>query len=281
MKDKYIVYSIVLILLGISLCISSYIIKIYKDKREIDSVENARKIVDNLKKTKDENDILLARDALLTMKDKDEREKLLSIVDDIYLSVSKENILLSYKEILNNIDNINDLSKIKSEIETISYSDIKDTLLDYIKERNKELEEVILKEEELNRNLQIQNVKNSASVLETLNGKVTAFTPFCSDGCNGYLANGMYVGNGNIYYNDSEYGTVRIVAADKSYPFGTIVRIKNLWYFNEDVYAIVLDRGGAIGKNKRALFDLLFEYENLANTFGVENATCEILRYGY
>ena len=85
----------------------------------------------------------------------------------------------------------------------------------------------------------------------------------------------------SLKYKDKEYGKVRIVAADKSYPFGTIVKIKNLWYFNEDVYAIVLDRGGAIGKNKRALFDLLFALEENANTFGVENATCEILRLGY
>lgn len=75
---------------------------------------------------------------------------------------------------------------------------------------------------------------------------------------------------------------VRIVAGDSSYPFGTIVRIKNLNYFGEDIYAIVLDRGGAIGKNKRVLFDLLFALDENANKFGVAyNVECEILRLGY
>ena len=91
----------------------------------------------------------------------------------------------------------------------------------------------------------------------------------------------MFVGN-TIYYNDKEYGKVRIVAADKSYPFGTIVRFNNLNYFNDAVYAIVLDRGGAIGKGKRVLFDLLFKTENEANNFGIEkNVSCDILRMGY
>lgn len=123
---------------------------------------------------------------------------------------------------------------------------------------------------------------SNVNVLERLTGKVTAFTPYCSDGCQGYTASGKFVGNGDIYQYDSEYGMVHIVAGDSSYPFGTIVRIKNLNYFGEDIYAIVLDRGGAIGKNRRALFDLLFATEENANRFGVAyNIECEILRLGY
>ena len=85
--------------------------------------------------------------------------------------------------------------------------------------------------------------------------------------------------NGIIYYYDSYYGNVRILAGDRSYPFGTIVRVS----FNEESFlGIVLDRGGAIGFNKAALFDLLYPSEYLANIDGVNyNTKFEILRIGF
>ena len=110
---------------------------------------------------------------------------------------------------------------------------------------------------------------------EVVTGKMSGYGPDCI-GCNGYLANGHYVGNGNIYYNDSEYGQVRIVAGDKKYKFGTIIRI------NDSMLAIVLDRGGSIGIGKKFLFDLLYESEEAANKNGVSNnVKFEILRNGF
>ena len=103
--------------------------------------------------------------------------------------------------------------------------------------------------------------------------------PDCK-GCSGVTASGYNVHN-NIYYNDKEYGKIRILAADKSLPFGTIVRIKNLNVFNEPIMAIVLDRGGAIGFNKKVYFDLLYPSEKATNSFGSRQATFEILRRGY
>ena len=282
MKNRYIVYSVILLLLGSFLCLSSYIIDDYKNKREEDSVEKARKIVSYAENSKNENDILLARDALSMVKAGKDKDELLDIIDNLYISIRKENVLNDYMEILNNIEQSLDekeLLKVKDDIESIPYDEIKNELLNYALKISNKIEEN--KKESLTISKRVENLKSDAEVIETLYGKITAFTPYCSDGCNGYVASGLFVGNGNIYYNDNEYGTVRIVAADRSYPFGTIVRIKNLWYYDEDVYAIVLDRGGAIGKNKRALFDLLFEYDNMANDFGVENATFEILRLGY
>ena len=86
----------------------------------------------------------------------------------------------------------------------------------------------------------------------------------------------MYVGEGNIYYNDKEFGQVRIVAGDKKYKFGTIVKI------NDSMLAIVLDRGGAIGIGKRFLFHLLYESEAEASKYGVSyNTKFEILRNGF
>ena len=110
---------------------------------------------------------------------------------------------------------------------------------------------------------------------EIVTGKMSGYGPDCV-GCSGYLANGHYVGNGNIYYDDSEYGQVRIVAGDKKYKFGTIVRI------NDSMLAIVLDRGGSIGIGKKFMFDLLYASEAEANSNGVSyNTKFEILRNGF
>lgn len=115
-------------------------------------------------------------------------------------------------------------------------------------------------------------------VLEIQLGKLSRYGPDCYL-CTGYLAYGLYVGSDTIYYNDNYYGNVRILAGDKSYPFGTVVRVS---YDMESFLGIVLDRGGSIGFNGKALFDLLYPNEYLANKDGVNyNTKFEILRYGF
>ena len=289
---KQIIFSLVLLLFGVCLLSMGIFLKRYNDKKDEELISMAFTYATALKKTKSEEDLVKVKEILKDVKDEKEKENIEDIVNQAVLTISKEKVRDSYNLILNEIEVSLDEDKllsVKNEIETISYDDVKGVLLERISEIENKINE---KKKEIEKEKYYNYLKNKdsemvisnkvdATVLETLYGKVTAFTPYCFDGCNGYVASGMYVGDGNIYYNDKEYGKVRIVAADKSYPFGTIVKIKNLWYFNEDVYAIVLDRGGAIGKNKRALFDLLFALEENANTFGVENATCEILRLGY
>ncbi len=117
--------------------------------------------------------------------------------------------------------------------------------------------------------------------IEIYNGPITAYGPDCVGCYTGKTASGYNVLNGNIYYNDDEYGKVRIVAADKSIPFGSIIRIRNLDIFEENIYAIVLDRGSAIGFDKKVFFDLLYSSEKETLTFGRRNATFELLRRGY
>ena len=120
-------------------------------------------------------------------------------------------------------------------------------------------------------------------VLETLKGSLAGYGPDCY-GCTSFrTASGRYIGDGKIYYDDKDFGKIRIVAGDKSYPFGTIVRISNTNYGdNSPIYAIVLDRGGGVGKGKKFLFDLLFETEKAAAKAGSrKNVTFEILRLGY
>ena len=117
-------------------------------------------------------------------------------------------------------------------------------------------------------------------VLATYHGPITAYGPDCVGCKTGKTASGYNVRN-TIYYEDKEYGKIRIVAADKSLPFGSIIRIKDLNVFNDDIIAIVLDRGSAIGFNRKVYFDLLYPSEKDTDFFGKRYATFELLRRGY
>ena len=115
------------------------------------------------------------------------------------------------------------------------------------------------------------------TVLKTYVGNISHYGADCY-GCTGRTASGYDVSN-KLYYQDSEYGTLRIVAGDKSLPFGTVIR------FNKSgttTLAIVLDRGGAIGFNKKFMFDLLCEGEKESYQYGtIMGVSVEVLRYGY
>lgn len=79
-------------------------------------------------------------------------------------------------------------------------------------------------------------------------GTLTGYGPDCA-GCGGRVACSPNpdVRNGNIYYEDATYGKVRILAADKSIPCGSIIHIKNFKFEkNNEFTGIVLDRGSAI-----------------------------------
>lgn len=117
-------------------------------------------------------------------------------------------------------------------------------------------------------------------VIRTYKGPMTAYGPDCV-GCSGITASGYNVLNGNIFYKDKTFGNIRILAADRSLPFGTIVRIKGLKKYPNGVIAIVLDRGGAIGFSKKSYFDLLYNSEKETLTFGCQYATFDILRLGF
>ena len=122
-------------------------------------------------------------------------------------------------------------------------------------------------------------IKKENEVLDKFTGTITGYGPDC-DGCIGITASGYDVRN-TIYYNDKTYDKVRVLAADKSLPFGTIIKVSNLENYN-DFIGIVLDRGSAISFDGFSQIDLLFESENYSYNFGRhQNVIFEILRLGY
>ena len=128
-------------------------------------------------------------------------------------------------------------------------------------------------------NSNITEPKLITDVLETIVGTMSGYGLDCK-GCSGVVGARYDAKGNNLRYYDKTYGECRIVAGDRKYPYGTIVRVKNskIGTFN----AIVLDRGSDIGIGRRYMFDLLFWTEKESYDFGLSrNTTFEILRYGY
>lgn len=114
--------------------------------------------------------------------------------------------------------------------------------------------------------------------IETFTGNLTGYGPDCV-GCGGKTSTG-YDLTQNIYYEDAEFGIVRIVAADKYFPFYSIIRISGVPGM-DSFLAIVLDRGGNVGFDKGTLFDLAFSTEKDPNILGLtRNVKFEVLRSG-
>ncbi len=112
-------------------------------------------------------------------------------------------------------------------------------------------------------------------------GTLTGYGPDCP-GCLGMVYCKPYpnVQNGNIYYNDSEYGKIRILAADYSIPCGSIIHIENFKFVPENEFiGIVLDRGSAI---VGLTMDLLYPSEKDTEIVGRQyNIKFTIERWGW
>ncbi len=85
---------------------------------------------------------------------------------------------------------------------------------------------------------------SDASAISTYVGTLTGYGADCY-GCSGYTSSGHNL-NESMYYYDSEYGNVRILAADSSFPFYSIFRVSGVPGMDSFI-GIVLDRGGNVG----------------------------------
>ena len=108
---------------------------------------------------------------------------------------------------------------------------------------------------------------------DTYVGYLTAYVADCPL-CGGTLGcTGQNVLDRTTTYNDSEYGSVRIMASSLSLPCGSVLTYT---YNNEKVTSIVLDRG-VTGTN----LDLLVASEDEAYNIGKKYISYDILRYGW
>lgn len=124
----------------------------------------------------------------------------------------------------------------------------------------------------------ITSLSEEREVIQTVVGNLTGYGPDCV-GCGGKTSTGFNL-NESIYYEDSEYGKVRILAADASFPFYSIFKVSNVPSM-EDFIGIVLDRGGNVGFGKGTLFDLAFSSESDPNLIPLtRNVKFELLRSG-
>ena len=95
----------------------------------------------------------------------------------------------------------------------------------------------------------------SYEVIETYVGSLTGYGPDCY-GCSGRTRSGYNL-NISVYYDDPEFGNIRILAGDSSFGKNAIFRVSNVPGM-EPFIAIVLDTGGNVGFNKMTLFDLAY-----------------------
>ena len=127
----------------------------------------------------------------------------------------------------------------------------------------------------------VQTIDTSAyQVLETVSGNLSHYGHDCYGCTFNRTASGYDISDGRIYYTDSTFGSVRIVAAGDEFPLGTILRLNNVE--SNPIIAIVLDRGSAIGPGKSFTLDLLTESNAKAYELGIRNGVViEVLRFGY
>src|SRR5690606_9890329 len=111
---------------------------------------------------------------------------------------------------------------------------------------------------------QVSKPKSSGKELGTY--EATFYDAMCDSGCTGQTASGYSVKN-TIYYQG-----MRIVAAPKSIPFYTKLRIT--FSDGSQMTAIVLDRGGAIKSGK---LDILVSSRQEALNFGRQQVKVEII----
>ena len=123
-------------------------------------------------------------------------------------------------------------------------------------------------------------------------GRMTGYSAEC-EGCSkeGYVAcftkdkKSFSITKDGLYYEDDQYGSVRVIAAAKQkFPYGTIIEINKNGY--EPYYTIVLDRGSAMNKAWEmglTLIDLSFDNdkEALASDLTGRNITFKVKRWGW
>ena len=185
----------------------------------------------------------------------------------------------------NNFNKMADRTLVLFEEEKKNESSTDDTVVPLEDEKTK-AQEVVEEKKEEDKKVEVKeeivvtpepNLFYDRAVIKTEVGTITGYRPDCA-GCSGITASGHNL-HESIYYNDLEFGTVRILAADKSIPFYSIFRVSNIPGM-DPFLAIVLDTGGNVGYGKGTLFDLAHANEQNGVLPKTSNVTFEMLRSG-
>lgn len=187
------------------------------------------------------------------------------------------------KSLIVNNNNFNKMAKMTTilfEEEDKNVKNIDESVVSLFEEEKEEL----VKEEEIHEEIPTieepttNPVPLETDVLDTFVGPLTGYGADCV-GCSGITSSGFDLTK-SIYYEDAEYGSIRIVAADPSFPMYSIFRISNVPGMDTFI-AIVLDRGSGVGFGRSTLFDLAYFSESDTNLIGkIPNVTFELLRRG-
>lgn len=185
----------------------------------------------------------------------------------------------------NNFNKMADRTLVLFEEEKKNETSLDDTIVPLEDEDTKE-KEVVEEDKEEDKKLEVKeeiivtpepNLFYDRAVIKTEVGTITGYGPDCY-GCSGFTASGHNL-HESVYYDDSEFGTVRILAADRSIPFYSIFRVSNIPNMDPFI-AVVLDTGGNVGYGKGTLFDLAFATESGGVIPKTSNVTFEMLRSG-
>ena len=196
-----------------------------------------------------------------------------------YSKDNSENIVVNN----NNFEKMSDKTSILFKREEKILNSIDDSIVIPLNEENKEDEkvndEVIIEEKEEDNNIvEKTNLFYDKEILRVEVGNLTGYGPDCL-GCSGITRSGFNLKD-SIYYNDSEFGNVRILAADYSFGKNAIFRVSNVPGMDPFI-GIVLDTGGNVGFGKGTLFDLAFATEKDPDIIGLtKNVKFELLREG-
>lgn len=146
---------------------------------------------------------------------------------------------------------------------------------------------MVMKYDSREKELEVRAVSDMAEAKEygpvmpiSFEGQMTAYKATCV-GCTGKVScpPRQDVRNDNIYYEDSEYGSIRILAADLAIPCGTIVQITNVTFSTDPIIGIVLDRGGAIKGN---IMDFLVGENDDMDIVGRQRGVqYQVMRWGW
>lgn len=179
----------------------------------------------------------------------------------------------------NNFDKKAEMTSILFEKENSELDDADDSVISPLDNEEDKKEEI--KEESIVETKEVVTTNVTSlekEAIDTVTGRLTGYAADCY-GCSGVTSAGFDLRQ-SMYYEDYEYGTVRVLAADPSYPFYSIFRITGA-HGMDPFIGIVLDRGGNVGFGRGTLFDLAFSGSESAINFATsDNVTFELLRSG-